>query len=148
MPATARPGNRADSRAISRSATPGAPPKKKCRVPGLERTRQTREHQVRTVDPLDMTVAGEMRQPYERHAVRRHQSGSGMDPPQLFVALALHHAVDAGDADVMRRALTDPRVDGVERLRHVDGADRQPEHVETLDGARPVRYQTASAYSS
>ena len=56
-----------------------------------------------------------------------------MDPQQLRIALALHDAMDAGDADVVLLTLRDPTPDLVDGCRNVDGADADAEDVDALD---------------
>ena len=56
-----------------------------------------------------------------------------MDPQKFRVALALHDAVDAGDAHVVALAIDDPALDLVERDRHVDRAHADAEDVDARD---------------
>ena len=56
-----------------------------------------------------------------------------MDALEVGVALALHDAVDAGDAHVVMLAVVDPGLDLVEGPVHVDGADADAEDVDAGD---------------
>src|SRR5690606_21738204 len=91
------------------------------------------EHQVRTVDPLHFPAAAQVAEPHERHPVRRDEPRTVVDSPELFVLLALHHAVHAADAHVMRLTRRDPVLDGIERQLHVDRAHTHAQDVRPLD---------------
>src|SRR5208337_3325471 len=89
------------------------------------------EHQVRAVHAVDASESSKAADPDQRHAIGRDQASAVMDVLQLRVPLALHHPMDAGDADIMTLPVVDPLADRLERDRRVDGAHADAEHVTT-----------------
>src|SRR5437667_453008 len=82
------------------------------------------------------------------HAVRSHQAGTVVNPPESLVPLTLHDPVHACNADVLRLPLSNPALDRVERLSHVDRAHPDAEDVDSLHPARRscrVKASTGSA---
>ena len=86
-------------------------------------------HQFRAADPVGPDLATEPQQPSQRHAVRRHHPGFVMNALQLGRALAFHHAVHTGDADIVPLTSVHPLTNSVYGGLHVDGADADPQHV-------------------
>src|SRR5207249_1736831 len=77
------------------------------------------QHEIGTVDALDVRTSLEVSQPHERHAVRCHQTSALMNQPERLVALALHDSVYSRHADVMRRPRPHPAGNRADGLRHI-----------------------------
>ena len=67
--------------------------------------------------------------PDGRHAVWGTQERMIEGRPQGVVPLRFHDPVNAGQADVALAPLPQQALRKTERVRHIDGADADPEHI-------------------
>src|SRR5437667_1217556 len=106
------------------------------------------QHQVRPAHLLDVRMTIEPAEPDQGHAVRSHQAGTVVNRPESLVPLTLHDPVHACNADVLRLPLSNPALDRLERLSHVDCAHPDAEDVDSLHPARRSCRVTASTGSA
>src|SRR5437899_9902152 len=89
-----------------------------------------------------------MRKPHQRHAVGRYHAGFIVNAAQPLVAPALHHAVDASDADVIAAALVDPALYRRDGVVQVDAADADAENVHPIVAENVAGAQTGIFHTS
>ena len=83
-------------------------------------------------------------EPDQRHAIRGYQPSTIVNSPERLIPLTLHDPMHPGDADVVLLSFSNPALDRLERLSHVDGAHPDAEDVDSLDAPpRSGRFREA-----
>src|SRR5690348_13490012 len=114
------------------------------RVAARFRMAKQQPHQVGAVDAVGIFITGKPQQPNHRHPVRRYHTRLIMDASDCLVALALHDAMDAGDADVLAGIFGKPLVNNREGTFKINGADTNAQNVFPLVVHRLTRWPWSS----
>jgi len=80
------------------------------------------QHQIGAIHPFGVTLAPQAAESDEWHAIVDDQAGDVVDAAQIFVTLAFHGTMDAGDANIMLFVVAYPFVDFLACLSHINGA--------------------------